>query len=392
MHRRVLFTSFFLVIAGPCLADPADMGKAFPEAAGPQARSEVASFDSVALDGLQGKIIKDVLFAPPAPDVLNTRGRKEIDLYRNVSPAIVLVVTKDGGLGSGSHIGSGQILTNWHVVQSFKTVGVVFKPGKEGAQPNADAIIRADVVFIDRTRDLALLRVANVPKSVPVVQLANLSEIEVGADVHAIGHPFGIAWTYTKGVISQVHRDYAWKAQGIGSEHRATVIQTQTPINPGNSGGPLIGDSGKMIGVNSFGAPTDKAQGLNYAVSVEEVLSFLKSATRDAMAAKEPSCKVAQLYDGRNRSNDGRLIQFDTNCDGKVDFTVVILDDTSKPITGLIDSNHDGKIDITVEDTNRDGKWDVSFHDVDHDGKIDVVGYHPDGKITPSRFEKYAQR
>jgi hypothetical protein len=39
--------------------------------------------------------------------------------------------------------------------------------------------------------------------------------------------------------------------------------------------------------------------------------------------------------------------------------------------------------------SNRDGKWDISFHDVDFDGIIDLVGYHPDGKITPSRYESY---
>ena len=391
MLRRILFTTSFLLAASQCIADTAYMGKALPEAAGPQTRSEVANFDSVALDGLQGKIIKDVLFAPAAPDALNTRGPKEVALYRKASPAIVLVVTKDGGLGSGSHLGSGQILTNWHVVQSFKTVGVVFKPAQEGAAPDLKSIVRADVVFTDRTRDLALLRVANVPQSLATLQLGNPSEIEVGADVHAIGHPVGQAWSYTKGVISQVRRDFEWKAKGFDSAHRATVIQTQTPINPGNSGGPLIGDSGKMLGVNSFGAPTDKVQGLNYAVSVEEVLTFLKSVSRDSHASTEQKCKVVQLYEGRNRSNDGRIAQYDTNCDGKVDLTYVMLDDKSKPNTALFDSNHDGKVDIIVEDTNRDGKWDVSFHDVDHDGRIDVVGYHPDGKITASRFEKYAR-
>jgi hypothetical protein len=55
----------------------------------------------------------------------------------------------------------------------------------------------------------------------------------------------------------------------------------------------------------------------------------------------------------------------------------------------LIDSNFDGNVDIVVYDTDRDGRWDISFHDVDFDGTIDLVGYHPDGKITPSRYETY---
>ena len=62
------------------------------------------------------------------------------------------------------------------------------------------------------------------------------------------------------------------------------------------------------------------------------------------------------------------------------------------PVDNAIDVSfriNDGKIDIVVDDTDRDGKWDISFHDVDFNGTIDLVGYHPDGKITPSRYETY---
>lgn len=81
-----------------------------------------------------------------------------------------------------------------------------------------------------------------------------------------------------------------------------------------------------------------------------------------------------------------RLVQFDTNCDGKADYSFVTPDDASKPISAQIDSNFDGKTDISVEDRDRNGTWDISFHDVDFDGKIDLVGYHADGKLAPTRF------
>jgi hypothetical protein len=58
--------------------------------------------------------------------------------------------------------------------------------------------------------------------------------------------------------------------------------------------------------------------------------------------------------------------------------------------SALLDSNFDGKVDIIVEDRDRDGKWDISFHDVDFDGLIDLIGYHPDGALAASRYEKYA--
>lgn len=96
-----------------------------------------------------------------------------------------------------------------------------------------------------------------------------------------------------------------------------------------------------------------------------------------------------KLYEGRDRQNTALLERFDTNCDGKADYSFVTPDDLTKPISAHLDTNFDGNTDISVEDRNRDQKWDISFHDVDFDGKIDLVGYHPDGKLTPSRLDKY---
>ena len=89
----------------------------------------------------------------------------------------------------------------------------------------------------------------------------------IGADVSAIGHPDDQAWTFTKGIISQYRIGFEWL------NHKADVIQTQTPINPGNSGGPLISEFGSLIGVNSF--KESKAENLNFSVSVDEVRKFL---------------------------------------------------------------------------------------------------------------------
>ena len=132
---------------------------------------------------------------------------------------------------------------------------------------------------------------------------------------------------------------------------------------------------------------------MNFAVSVIDVTAFLNNAPPEKPSQNvvpKSACKPMQLYDGRDSKNEGRIVQIDANCDGVVDFWLSTLDDLSKPISAFIDSNFDGKVDIVVEDTNRDNRWDISFHDVDYDGNVDLIGYHPDGKITPSRFEKYA--
>jgi S1-C subfamily serine protease len=99
----------------------------------------------------------------------------------------------------------------------------------------------------------------------------------------SIGHPRQNDWSLTKGIISQYRRGYVWtygSADAATSgdptiKHKANIIQTQTPINPGNSGGPLISDSGTLIGVN-----TGKGEGLNFAVSVEDVRKFLAEPTK----------------------------------------------------------------------------------------------------------------
>jgi S1-C subfamily serine protease len=390
MRLQISVAALLIAVATDGIAaDGEHIGKGMPEAAtAAQAPSELPDWDGVAIDGLSGKAIGTTL-AKAAADSggLNLRGRKEIEIYRNASSAVVLVMTNDS-FGSGSYLGAGQILTNWHVVRAYKSVGVMFKPREDGGKVDTSAMVRADVVRIDAVRDLALLRLSAAPASARQLDLGSEAEIQIGADVHAIGHPTGEGWTYTKGLISQYRRDYEWKIEEGGQVHRASVIQTQTPINPGNSGGPLIGDSGKLLGVNAFKMG---GEGINFAVSVLDVVGFLNMPNRSA-AALPPACKAKQLYSGRNRANDGHIVQIDSNCDGIADITILTLDDKSKPIRALVDSNYDGKVDITVEDTDRDGRWDVSFHDVDYDGKVDIVGYHPDGKIKPSRFEKYAWR
>jgi S1-C subfamily serine protease len=274
MILRVLFCAFcagLLSTSQSAATDLEYLGKELPQAAGSEAsRLEMPAWTSVALEELPGKVIANTLAnAARTPEALTTRGRKEIELYRSAAPAVVLVITKEG-IGSGTHIGGGQIVTNWHVVGAYKIVGVLFKPQVEGTKPDQAAVVRADVIKMDPMRDLALLRVSAVPASAKTMDFGNDAEIQIGADVHAIGHPTGEMWTYTRGLISQIRSDYEWKAGG--ETHRANVIQTQTPINPGNSGGPLIGDSGKLLGVNSF---KSTGEGLNFAVSVKDVTTFI---------------------------------------------------------------------------------------------------------------------
>jgi S1-C subfamily serine protease len=324
---------------------------------------------------------------------LRLRGAKEIELYRTLVPSVALIVAGDRQ-GSGSLIAmkslmatnrSGVLLTNAHVVGDAKEVAVIFKPQKEGEKIGRAHAIRGRVVKVDPERDLALVEIESVPAHAVTIPFGSMSEAQVGADVHAIGHPEGQTWTYTKGLISQLRPDYKW------ATHKADVIQTQTPLNPGNSGGPLIGDSGKMIGVNSFKQPGET---LNFAVAINEVEKFLAAAQAGAYepnvaAAAAKSCEPKVMYEGRSKDNTAFIRTADMDCSGKATAVLIVPDDKSKPIEFRMDTNKDGKTDAWIFDDDRDGKWDVSYWDTDFDGKPDVIGHHPDGELKPTRMEKY---
>jgi S1-C subfamily serine protease len=325
------------------------------------------------------------------PDVAsNARGVKDAVLFRNVSPSVVLILSKDGS-GSGSIIGTqGQILTNWHVVGSNSEVGVILKPPKDVDRISKADIRRAKVLKIDQVSDLALIQLIDIPTGRSPIKLGDVSDIGVGIDVHAIGHPNGEAWTYTKGIVSQYRNDYQWSAGKL--KHKASVIQTQTPINPGNSGGPLLNDNGVLVGVNSF---IDKsAQGINFAVSIEDVKKFLSRrgnnfAEKVQQVQAPKKCEMKEIFSGKLQDGSGDVVVWDSKCSGKADLSMVIPYDKSKPIYSEMDRNQDGNVDVKIFSQNRDYKWDFSFWDENFDGKWDLFGLHRNGEVKPYKFEDF---
>jgi S1-C subfamily serine protease len=326
-----------------------------------------------------------------------SRSVKDATLFKSISPSVVLILSDDS-IGSGSLINSnGEILTNWHVVGKNDEVGVIFKPLLDTQKISKNDIYRARVIKLDQVADLALLKVISFPVSRKPIKLGDSSEISIGSDVHAIGHPRGESWTYTKGVISQYRNDYQWSGGDNQVKHKADVIQTQTPINPGNSGGPLISDTGKLIGVNSFKA--GDSEGLNFAVSIDDVRNFLSRKdsrlSPSNTAAKSNKCEWKTVYEGKTDDKSGDIIIYDTQCSGKSDLEIVAPYDTSKPYFLRADRNLDGKVDLLIFSYARNDKWSLSYWDNDFDGKWDSVGFHPDGEAKPSRYEdfkSYSQR
>jgi S1-C subfamily serine protease len=324
-----------------------------------------------------------------SPDRLTTRGINDVRIYAAASPGVVLVVTEDA-LGSGSLITpEGLIITNLHVVGNNRQVGVIVKPRREGAVITKADIRSATVVRRDQVADLALLQLDMAASNLPTIALGSMDEVEVGADVHAIGHPTGEAWTYTKGIVSQVRQNYKWKAED-GIAHNALVIQTQTPINPGNSGGPLLSDRGDLVGINSF---KGEGEGLNFAVSVDDVRQILnaKSDRMEQTSARVSSkrCEPRYYKEGPNEDPPGTRQLIDLDCFGKPDAVLVIPKDTARPIVLQVDPNHTGKITGIYVDEHRDGKFGVSYWDTTGTGKPDLKCYQTNGDFKPTQCEKY---
>ena len=115
--------------------------------------------------------------------------------------------------------------------------------------------------------------------------------------------------------------------------------------------------------------------------------SFLAVAQFDRSA--EHRSAQTKVSSSRNKNNDATVVAYDTNCSGKVNAEYIVPDKKTDAIMMRMDRNGDGRADVVYFDFQRRGKWDLSLWDENYDGHWTLVGYHPDGSLTPSRFESY---
>ncbi|SPE31833.1 Peptidase S1 and S6 chymotrypsin/Hap [Candidatus Sulfotelmatomonas gaucii] len=221
--------------------------------------------------------------AAPAYDA---EEQNNISIYKRVSPSVVNITSTalvfdffygtvpQQGQGSGFILDkAGHILTNFHVVEGANR-------GIE-VQLSDKRKFSARVVGTDRTHDLALLQIEGpnqqaVPNLQPVT-LADSSQLNVGQKVYAIGNPFGLSGTMTRGIISAI--------RPIGTENGGKIedaIQTDAAINPGNSGGPLLNSSGEVIGINTMIASNgaDQSSGIGFAIPINTAKAVLADLLR----------------------------------------------------------------------------------------------------------------
>ena len=133
----------------------------------------------------------------------------------------------------------GHVITNYHCVHNQKSIILYYYDRKDWGE------YKVKIVGTDPLADLALLKIIDSDKKLTPLKFAkNTEKIEVGTDVFALGHPMGMAWTVTKGIISSNER-YA-------RHPFVHALQTDAAINKGNSGGPLMNMQGEIVGINAL--------------------------------------------------------------------------------------------------------------------------------------------
>ena len=192
--------------------------------------------------------------------------RKNIDSVVNITSRAVTFdffygLVPQEGQGSGFIIDKeGHVLTNYHVIADARQVEVTLHNRKK---------YRATVVGTDRSHDLAVIQIKG-PGLVPMV-LGDSHNLQVGQKVYAIGNPFGLSGTMTRGIISSIRP--VQEPDGMQIDE---AIQTDAAINPGNSGGPLLNWHGEVIGINTLIASNvGQSAGIGFAIPVNTAKAVL---------------------------------------------------------------------------------------------------------------------
>src|SRR3981081_518112 len=160
----------------------------------------------------------------------------------------------------------GYIVTNNHVIDKASSVEVMLTNKK---------VYKAKVIGTDPDMDIAVIKID--AKGLPVVPLGNSSNLHVGDTVMAIGNPFGLNFTVTRGAVSALGRSQ------FNIEALQDFIQTDAAINPGNSGGALIDIKGQMVGINTAilsggsGAGGGGSIGIGFAIPINMAKRAMES-------------------------------------------------------------------------------------------------------------------
>ncbi|HMK29872.1 MAG TPA: trypsin-like peptidase domain-containing protein [Terriglobales bacterium] len=208
------------------------------------------------------------------PEALDSEEQVNVGVYKKALPSVVNIRSRalsynffyglvpEEGQGSGFILDKeGHILTNFHVVANARLLEVTLANRKT---------VKADLVGVDRHHDLAVIKI-NAPNLTPAT-LGDSRNLVVGQKVFAIGNPFGLNGTMTRGIVSSIR-----SVRGPNGDSIDEAIQTDAAINPGNSGGPLLNSRGEVIGINSMIATggVEQSAGIGFAIPINTAKAVL---------------------------------------------------------------------------------------------------------------------
>ena len=199
-------------------------------------------------------------------EALDAEEQNNIGVYRKNIASVVNITSRvmtfdffyglvpQEGQGSGFVIDkAGHILTNYHVIADARQVEVTLHNRKK---------YKATIVGTDKSHDLAIVQI-KAPDLQPMI-LGDSTNLQVGQKVYAIGNPFGLAGTLTRGIVSSIRQ--VQEPDGLVIDE---AIQTDAAINPGNSGGPLLNWHGEVIGINTMIASSvGQSAGIGFAIPI----------------------------------------------------------------------------------------------------------------------------
>lgn len=189
---------------------------------------------------------------------------------------VIIQIATQSGSGTGFYVQEfDMVVTNQHVVDVYAEVSIAGKNFEKRL---------SKVWYCDKKHDLAFVQ---PPEGItwPAINLGDYEEMKDGDPVIAIGHPYGLNYSATQGVISKVDR----------IRDGMKFIQIDAAINPGNSGGPLVNSSGEVIGVNSFIIAGGDNLGFALPVSYLQTALALYAPHRGTASARCPSCDYLVL-------------------------------------------------------------------------------------------------
>ena len=175
------------------------------------------------------------------------------------------------GLGSGVIVSAeGYLLTNNHVIEDADEIDVQLADGRQA---------RARLIGTDPETDLAVLKIDL--DRLPVMTFGDVTVLQVGDGVLAIGNPFGVGQTVTSGIVSALGRNR------LGLSTFENFIQTDAAINPGNSGGALVDTAGNLVGINTaIFSRNGGNMGIGFAIPVDTARQVLQSLVRDGKVTR----------------------------------------------------------------------------------------------------------